>query len=65
MRVKLISKKESSKGHELLDMDLALLVLFHCYGPLGHSIKNAPLDCMDLTLDGKVMPWPDSIAEVF
>lgn len=65
MRIKLISKKESMKGTELLDIDLAMMVLLHCYGPLGHSIKNAPIDCMDLTIDGKVIPWPDNLSEVF
>ena len=65
MRIELIGKLGHAAGTKLLDINLAMLVLLHCYGPLGHSIKNAPLEAMDLRVDGKLIPWPDDLAEVF
>jgi len=65
MRVELIARTGGAVGTQLLDIDLAMLVLSHLYGPIGFSIKTAPIHTMDLKVDGKIIPWPDLMTEVF
>jgi hypothetical protein len=65
MKIKLVGKVGQTKDATLFELDLAMLVLLYCYGQCGFFPKNVPLHAIDLFVDGKLMPWPDDLSEVF